>query len=709
MEQVGGIPGQLPPLASFPTAEIRQNLPPEEWQACLEAWVFCVEFRLRLLPEHFHHFKLSQASSGTSFLSSYFSSWTLRHDSSSGNRPRGEKEQKLHRDGLLLLRRLLLEAHIPDDYSARDLFILLANASAACNGSKLWHDTLQQALQRQQKQISAAVEEMRSHLIKTIALGGTSGYEILQQSIYQITTLAKCLSQAGKIMMTGYDYVDSLTSTYHDPPGKLQPGDIEDLRKLLTENLFVCLKSLMVPPDPSSSLLFDDIYGLKANAEAEAKINPNRPTLLSSLVCSTSFVRHFEMFLAALQTSRGDSILQFLRSYRTKMSYLHPVPRAGAPKRLKGKDKGRAKAGHAPGDMHIHKAAQISQIHELFPDTPTLYVLRLLDHFSDDVEAVTAALLEPESLPADLQNSQSFADHTHTTPTIHSDLASRSTPRRPPSRKNVFDDDDFDKLRISASQVHIGRKEREYEESGAPPGGPSEKAKKKAAIMAALATFDSDDDERDDTYDVADVGGAVDNTVDTDARPRGTRIKEHEGYDVNERTLFTAWRSNPEMFARDSKTRISKSRQQLKQETGMGDEQIEGWAVMLSRDDASLQKLENKYVGPASFGGQQKALRTTKWSASPSGTATATEEETDTDGDGGNGSVRGGALGGSPIRGGRGYGRGRGKTSGPASDAGTQAARKRKEQGRGRGGSNYNRREGRARKMGRGFGNLPPT
>ncbi|KAF7504439.1 hypothetical protein GJ744_002243 [Endocarpon pusillum] len=702
MDHVDGIPGLLPPLAPFPAAETRQRLPPEEWQACLDAWIFCGEIRLRLLPEHFHHFKLSHASSGISFLSSYFLSWSPSRESLSDYRPRSAKELKLHRHCLLLLRRLLLETKTPYDCSNEDLFRLFANASAAFRTSALWRDTLQQAWQRQEKQVSSAVAETRSYMIKLMAASGSHTPETLQQLLCQVASLSKCSPQAGKSMMTGYDYVDALTSTYHNFPEKPVATNVGDIRINLTECLFSCLRTLMATPTPATSLLLDTLYGLKENAEAEAKVNPNRPTLLSSTVCLTSFVRQLEFFLTTSSSSRGDSVLRFLRSYKTKMSYLHSLPQAQISRRRKGK--GKAKPDHASQQIHVHKAAQISQILELFPDKPISYVVRLLDHFSDDVEAVTAALLEPESLPATLQNHEAFADYADAEPVVHSDLAPRSTPPLAPSRRNFFDDDDFDNLRISPSQVHVGRKERGFEE----PLDPSDKAKKKAAILAALAAFDSDDDERDDTYDVADVGGAVDNTVDTDARPAKNRTKEHEETDVNEQTLFNAWRSHPEMFARDSKTRLSKPRQQLKSETGMGDEQIEGWALMLARDDARIQKLENKYAGPASFGGQQKALSKSKWSANQSGTAT--EEDTDVEGDAADGTIRGESSSRSrSFRGGRGgYGRGRGSTSGPSGDVGTQNARKRKEQGRGRGGANHNRREGRARKMGRGFGTLPP-
>lgn len=703
MEVLEGIPGQLPPLAPYPASEIRHRLSPEEWQACLAVWVFGIEFRLRLLPEHFRHFKLSHPASGGCFLSSYFLPWDMTRDQPSSDQRTKPQELNLHRHCFLLLRRLLLETSIPHEYSARELFGLLANASSAFLTTKLWHDTLQQAWQRQQKEISVALEETRSYSIKTMAVGDNDRFKSIQQLLRQVISFSKCLPQAGKIMMTGFDYVDSLAGTYHDLVGKSDTSNYEDTRKLLTENLFVCLGSLMSSLDPSISLLTDDLYGLKGNAEAEANLNPNRPTLLSSLVCSTSFVRRLDVFLATSPNSRGDTVLQFLRTYKTKMSYLHPIPMRRINRQRKGK--GKARADHVQDEMSFHKTAQISQIHELFPEAPTPYVLRLLDHFSGDVEAVTVALLEPGSLSSNMQDPQRFSQaDIDASPMIPTESAPRSAPPLPRSRRNVFDDDDFDKLRISTSQVHFGRKERNYDE----PSDPSEKAKKKAAIMAALAAFDSDDDERDDTYDVADVGGAVDNTIDTDTRPTDRTARERKNNDGHEEALFKYWRSQPEMFARDNNTRHSKARQQLKSETGMSDEQIEGWALILSRDDSSLQKLENRYAGPTSFGGRQNALGMSKWSASPSGTAT--EEDTDVEVNDDGGVHRGGGSGrGRSFQGGHGYGIGKGSTSGPAIDGTTQKARRQKEQGRGRGGANHGRREGRARKMGRGFGSLPPT
>jgi activating signal cointegrator complex subunit 2 len=128
----------------------------------------------------------------------------------------------------------------------------------------------------------------------------------------------------------------------------------------------------------------------------------------------------------------------------------------------------------------------------------------------------------------------------------------------------------------------------------------------------------------------------------------------------------------------------------LKEETGMTDEAIEGWALMISRDPRRMRRLEAKY---SNFSGAQRELAPTSWRAESG--ASGTE-----DSDGGRGG-RGGFRG----HGGRGRnGRGRGgNVAGPSGDKDTEVARHRKEANKGSR-ANHNRRDQRARKMARGGG-----
>ncbi len=141
------------------------------------------------------------------------------------------------------------------------------------------------------------------------------------------------------------------------------------------------------------------------------------------------------------------------------------------------------------------------------------------------------------------------------------------------------------------------------------------------------------------------------------------------------------------MFERDSTTRRSKARVALKSETGMTDEAVEGWALMLGRDPRRLRRLEAKF---ATFAGGQTLLASTRYRESP-----ATSGAEDEDG-GGNRGWRGGNRGRGRGRGGRGV-----NAAGSAGEKGTQASRRGKEANKGSR-ANHNRRDQRARKMARG-------
>lgn len=207
-------------------------------------------------------------------------------------------------------------------------------------------------------------------------------------------------------------------------------------------------------------------------------------------------------------------------------------------------------------------------------------------------------------------------------------------------------------------------------------------APNKAAILSALSLFDADDDERDDTYDAVDAGMTVNDALadDADDLKRQSAIEE---------VLFKAYQSDQKVFERDADTRRSSARSTLRGETGMTDEAIEGWGLMLGRDPNRLKKLELKFN---TFSGNQTILETTAWRAG--------NEDSEGDGAGrGRGRGRGGRGGG-----GRGCGGGRGgNVTGPTGEKETEAARRRKESNKGSR-ANHNRRDQRARKMARGGG-----
>ena len=158
--------------------------------------------------------------------------------------------------------------------------------------------------------------------------------------------------------------------------------------------------------------------------------------------------------------------------------------------------------------------------------------------------------------------------------------------------------------------------------------------------------------------------------------------------DKNEEALFSAYRMTPEVFERDSNTRRGKTRLALKSETGMTDEALEGWAIMIGRDPRRLRRLEAKF---STFSGGQRELASTAYR--DGGPESGTE-----DSEGGARARRGAFRG----RGrGRGAGGGRGgNVAGPSDDKGVQVARQKKDASKGSR-ANHNRRDQRARKVAR--------
>lgn len=249
-----------------------------------------------------------------------------------------------------------------------------------------------------------------------------------------------------------------------------------------------------------------------------------------------------------------------------------------------------------------------------------------------------------------------------------------------PVRRNVFDSDAFDRRTIDPSLVRRGRVNPSQTADNLLSAPPSSKAK--AAILSALAAIDANDDERDDTYDVEDVGGTVDTAM------YGSDERDTDLRDGNEEALLAAYKQDPDAFNRNADTRRGKSRLTLKNETGMTDEAIEGWAIMIARDPRRLRRLEAKFP-IMDAGMSQRELAPTSWRDS----ATATEDDSGSeDGGGGSGNARGGGGGSGGGNGGGGRGRG---------DVGRGGGGRGRGKERG-GRANHSRRNQRAKKMARG-------
>lgn len=659
----------------------------DEWNASLEAW-------LSLAEAHTVRSELEQTihdESVPSFLTSFMREIAAHSPSMLGPSDSAK---------LLLKQCLLLTSKVfkfPQSPVSLLQWEFLSDFSRVY-GKRRANSALSSLPDASQTAVDASLSALKKFLIKNMDAGINGDLKAVETRLQRLNHLINASPSAASFFLAGSEFLDGLITCYKvmNPP----------LRKTIVTTTYLSLIGLTESEPPKFSMLTDQLYSLKTAAKAHkaGPLNAN-DSLVADLVSTTPLIQQFEHKAEASgpANARIQNVLKDLATFKKPgigMKPKRPIRR----KIDKGKGVALEEHNAMAGEVHIHRMSQITQVQDLFPELGSGFVSRLLDEYDNDTEQVIAHLLE-DSLPAHLKvadrSEQLYAcDCTFLRGSLmraanrtcrsnnararrKSSLVPRSTPPQLPTRHNVFDDDELDRLALDTSKLHFGKKEagKTADEMLAD----RSKAPNKAAILSALATFDLDDDERDDTYDAADVGGTVD-TANTE-----------DPTNDNEEVLWKAYQADPKNFDRDQSTRKGATRMKLKEETGMTDEAIEGWALMLSRNANQKRRLELKYSAANQFTGRQNELASTAWRASPAGSGT---EMSDTDGGGSGERGRGGGRGRGRGRGGRGGGRGGGNVAGPTGEQETEQARRRKEANKGQR-ANHNRRDQRARKLAR--------
>ncbi|WEW60126.1 hypothetical protein PRK78_005611 [Emydomyces testavorans] len=584
---------KLPPLVPVPPPSVQDLIPSEEWAACLSAWITSVDFRLRISDGDFEMLAPTDTQA-KSFLSSYFSCSTSLI---------GPNANVLRRVCFLLGRRLLLMGnHVLEGFLD---WRFIGDFCKAYTSTVALKALLGDIWRRASKALTSNIEKGKSDVMRRVSRKPSEAETDVLADLRSLSSLALSLPEAGYILMTGSDYIDTMFEVY-------QAQGSEILQNAIVANIYVALSSLMALDPPAVSLLLDQLFSLKATAKVGVEDPSEEPNLLSDLICCTNLLKRMEHIFSAGSETRAKNLISSLRSYRILCHRMHPF-RQRSSKRNKGKQRA-IKADHL-GQPHIHRMSLVTQIQDVFPNLGSGYVIKLLDYYSDDVETIISHLLE-DSLPVPLKTLEN-PDTLHVQEIVPG--TSRPIPSPPTTfiGSNVLDNNEFDDLTISPSKLHFGRANAHLtaDDLLADRSGHS---LNKAAIMSALAAFDSDDDERDDTYDIADVGGTIDSLPpgrDIDPDTEASQRIHGELGQGTERILFNLYKSNPDLFKRDAATRRSQQRISLRKNTGMTDESIEGWAVMLSRDSKRMANMERDYVRPGFSDIGQPDLPSTSYSS----------------------------------------------------------------------------------------------
>jgi len=657
----------LPPFAPFPDASWRSSISTSEWDSCLSIWVALIEAHISLADNVFAK-TAAQDESIPLFLLPLVGEVAASGASTLGTSPTASTLlRQVYRLSAKLLR-------CPVTPSALLRWEYLADFSRVFP-RKRTAPVLAHVFVRNKNTPEVSLQGLKKALISGLDAGIKGDLGAVEVRLKRLNHLLHASPDAAAFFMAGTDFLDGLVSCFKimNPP----------LRKAIITTTYLCLAGLTEGDHPNFSLLSDQLYSLKAAADAHTAgpIGPN-DSMVPELITSTPILKHVlqQLEKAGNSATRIKSVIASLETYRKPGGMVRPK------KFIKRKiDKGKGPLDVNTDtefqEMRVHRMSQISQIQDLFPGLGSGFISLLLDEYDNDNEQVIAHLLE-EDLPAHLGTVDRSKELSPARPRRRSSLAPRSTPPQLPTRHNIYDNDDFDELNVGMESLHFGK--RDANKTADDILADRSTAPNKAAILSALSLFDADDDERDDTYDAVDAGMTVNDALadDADDQKRQSAIEE---------VLFKAYQSDQTVFERDADTRRSSGRSTLRGETGMTDEAIEGWGLMLGRDPNRLKRLELKLN---TFSGSQTILESTAWRAG----------NEDSEGDGaGRGRGRGRGRGGGGGRG-RGGGGGRGgNVAGPTGEKETEAARRRKESNKGSR-ANHNRRDQRARKMARGGG-----
>ena len=543
----------LPQFAPFPIAAWRENLPRDEWTTCLVAWSTLAHAYLALSPSDLEA-QLKADSSAADFLLVF-----------------GEE---VARDGPAIL------GSSPASRTLLAAALQLSSAILALPSTPLLKWTFLADLCRVygkkqaapviaglagKKGFEAELVGVKRNLTRRLEDGIHGDLRSAEADLARLNHLIHASPDAAATFLAGSDFFDALVSAYKimNPP----------LRRVLVATTYLCLAGLTDGETPRFAMLSDQLFGLKAAADAH-RAGPLRESdsLVVELVSTTPLLRQ--------TMHKAETAGVATATLRGRITALEAYRRAGASggrarirkKRVdKGKGKSVAVIGGAeagPSEVNVHQASQITQVQDLFPDLGAGFVARCLEEFGEDTEIVIARLLDGDLPPhlAEADRSEELCVYSSSSsrailtfyrsdqPVKHTtSLAPPHTPPLP-ERHNVHDDDELDRLAVATSALHFGKRNPEktademlQDKSSAP---------QKSAIYSALLAFDEDDDERDDTYDADDVGGAVD------------AADEAERESVEE-ALYRAYQADRAVFGRAAAG--GPEREKLKADTGMAD------------------------------------------------------------------------------------------------------------------------------------------
>jgi activating signal cointegrator complex subunit 2 len=379
----------LPAFALFPLASWRAQISADDWTVLLTSWTALIDSHLSLPEDKFSSISI-QDDSIPSFLTSFLKEAARGGADLPGQSPAAKK---LVKSCFSLTARILQHPSPPSTLAQWDFL-----ADSACVFGKKRLDTiLSKLVTPAQVVFDRSLADLKKLLVKNLDAGLTGDLKITQEHLSRVNHLIHGSPSVAAFFLAGSDFLDGLISCFKimNPP----------LRKVIITTTYLCLMGLVQSEQPKTSMLTDQLYSLKAAAEAHKRGPTNaNDSLVAELVTATPLLQQVQSKLETIGSvnTRTMAVLTDLASYRKAGGFTRPKTLV---RRKINKGKGLDLGGHADenNEMHIHRMSQISQVQDLFPTLGSGFITKLLNEYGEDTEQVIAHLLD-DSLPAHLRN-----------------------------------------------------------------------------------------------------------------------------------------------------------------------------------------------------------------------------------------------------------------------------------------------------------------
>lgn len=250
------------------------------------------------------------------------------------------------------------------------------------------------------------------------------------------------------------------------------------------------------------------------------------------------------------------------------------------------------------GDVTINEN-DVTSLTELFPQFSRYQLTELLKRYDSNVELITNTLFENPSVIDDIPK------EPKTSHDANDNLGKQILKSKPsPVKSNIKNIEP--ELVLHREMMKTKKQAIEQITKRHVP----DEVRNKTLTRALKLLYENDEDERDDTYDEAEVKRS--NTPikialgddDGDSEQDASKEKNRNNYDAIEGYLWNLLKEDKSLFERNK--RGSKVRKDMKAQINWSDEQIEGWARMLERSPQRARILEEKFM----FRGNKRSGKT---------------------------------------------------------------------------------------------------